>query len=67
MITLYKTSTCPKCYVLKQKMDEKHIKYEECLDMNKMETLGIQSVPVLDVDGKFLSFPEAIAWVNGVE
>lgn len=64
MRILYSTSTCPKCRVLKQKLAEKNIPFEECTDEDEMLRLGIQSVPVLYVDGKHYDFAAAIQYVN---
>ncbi len=64
MITIYSTPTCPRCKVLKTKLAQKGIEYEECMDENKMQELGILSVPVVAVDGKLLDFSEAIKYIN---
>jgi glutaredoxin len=63
MIILY-TTGCPKCKVLKQKMDSKNIKYSECSDVSEMESLGIKQVPVLKIDNDLLPFKEAVDWIN---
>ena len=65
-IKLYKTPTCPKCKVLCAKMDKKGLQYEICTDIDEMLKLGIQSVPVLVVDGIRYDFAQANTWVNGV-
>lgn len=62
-LTLYSTG-CPKCKVLKTKLEAKNIPYEENHDVNEMQSLGISSVPVLSVDGKLLPFVEANQWIN---
>ena len=64
MIILY-TLDCPKCKILEQKLDSKNIEYETVKDFNMMQELGITSVPMLSVDGKLLTFAEAIEYVNG--
>ena len=64
MVTIYTTATCPKCKILKKKMDAKGIEYEECRDEEKMRDLGIMSVPVLSVDGKLLDFSEAYKYID---
>ena len=64
MITIYTTATCPKCKILKKKLDEKGIEYEEFNDEDEMQRMGILSVPVMDVDGEQLDFPAAIKYVN---
>lgn len=63
MVTLYSTG-CPRCRVLKQKLDAKQIAYEVVDSIDKMESLGIESVPVLSVDGELLQFIPAVEWVN---
>lgn len=64
MITIYTTATCPKCKILKKKLDDKGIAYEEFTDEDEMQRMGIMSVPVLDVDGEQMDFPQAIKYVN---
>ena len=49
MITLYSTH-CPRCRVLETKLTQKNIEFNVVTDVNKMESLGIQSVPILEVD-----------------
>lgn len=63
MITLYSTG-CPKCKVLKKKLDEKGIEYMVNSSVEEMMTLGITQVPVLCIDGKLLQFKQAVDWVN---
>lgn len=48
------------------KMNQKGLQYDVCTDIDEMEKLGIQSVPVLDVDGVRYDFVKAIKWVDGV-
>ena len=64
MITIYTTQTCPKCKILKKKLEEKRIEYKEFNDEDEMQRMGILSVPVMDVDGEQLDFPAAIKYVN---
>jgi glutaredoxin-related protein len=63
MITLYSTH-CPRCRVLETKLTQKNIEFNVVTDINKMESLGIQSVPILEVNDKLLNFTDAVAWVN---
>ena len=60
---LYSTG-CPKCKVLKAKLEQKGLAYTECNDVNTMEKLGIESLPVLEVEGKLLTFMEAVKFVD---
>lgn len=62
-IVLYSTG-CPKCKVLKQKLDSKAIAYTENNAVSDMMALGITQVPILAVDGELLSFSLANEWVN---
>lgn len=63
MVVFY-TTGCPKCGVLKKKLDVKGIKYEENNSVMEMLSLGITQVPVLKVEDKLLEFSEANNWIN---
>jgi glutaredoxin len=63
MIVLY-TNDCQRCKILKNKLDTKQIQYEICDDIGMMADKFIQSVPVLEVDGKKLDYFKANTWVN---
>lgn len=64
MIILYSTG-CPKCNVLKTKLKQKNIPYEEITDIEEMQRLGITNVPVLKIsDTEMLSFVEANQYIN---
>lgn len=65
MVTLY-SNDCPRCKILKKKLDEKGINYESCTDVNKMLSLGITTVPMLRVEDKMMGFSEAVKWVSTV-
>ena len=62
-IILY-TTHCPKCNILKSKLDEKGIIYHEVEDIETMKELGISAVPVLSVNGILKEFKAAVDWVN---
>ena len=62
-VILY-TTGCPKCIVLKKKLDSKNIEYDICDSIEKMLDLKIMTAPVLSVDGKLLTFREAVDWVQ---
>ena len=65
-IILYSTG-CPKCEVLKKKLKAKNIEYVENNNVEDMESLGIDQVPVLSVNGNLMSFAEANNWINNTE
>lgn len=62
-IILYSTG-CPRCDVLKEKLDDKSISYRVNESIEDMSELGIVNVPVLSIDGQLLEFKEAVEWVN---
>lgn len=62
-VTLYSTG-CPKCQVLKKKLDSAGIEYDIDSNIEKMLDMGISVVPVLDVDGDMLPFKQAADWIN---
>lgn len=61
---MYTQEYCPKCKVLKQKMDTKNIEYSECSDRDILFSKGIDFTPVLMVDGQMMNYGAAIKWVN---
>lgn len=62
-VILYSTG-CPKCNVLKKKLNDKNINFTENNDIDIMTSLGIEQVPVLSIDGKLMDFSQANAWIN---
>lgn len=50
--------------MLKQKLVEKNIAYEEVNDVDKIIGRGILEVPVLSVGQQLLDFRDAFIWVN---
>ena len=64
MITLY-SNDCPKCKILKLKLDSKNIQYNLCSDIDMMVSKGFQSMPMLEIDGATMNYLDAINWVKG--
>ena len=64
MNIIFYSTGCPKCKILKQKLDSKSIQYTENNSVEEMLALGIVQVPVLSVDGALMQFPDAVAWIN---
>lgn len=62
-VTLYSTG-CPKCKVLKMKLDSKNINYDIISDVSIIISKGINTVPVLEVDGNIMNFKTAVDWIN---
>lgn len=62
-VILYSTG-CPKCNVLKKKLEEKDITYEEFTSVDDMLSMGIKEVPMLGVGEKLMSFKESVDWIK---
>ena len=58
------SSGCPKCKVLKQKLDDRKIEYEVSENFDELIEQNLQTVPVLKVNGEYYQFGEAIKEVN---
>lgn len=63
-MTIYTTETCPKCKILKKKLDAKNIDYIELNDVDELIKLGIIDVPMMEVDGTLLDFSAANSWIE---
>ena len=63
MIILYSTG-CPRCGVLKKKLEQKGLDYQEVNSVDEMLSLGISQVPMLSIDGTLYDFSAANKWVN---
>lgn len=62
---IYSLPTCGQCRVLKAKLKEKNIDFTVVEDIEAMEKLGIQGVPVLELeDGTRFTQTEALKWVQ---
>ena len=62
-IILY-TTGCPKCRILKKKLEEKNIEYEICNDIDAMLEKGFVTAPVLEVNSEVMDFKTAVDFVN---
>lgn len=55
MIVLYTTKTCPKCGIVKDKLNQKKIKYTVVEDEGVLVTKGYDLLPVLEVDDRVIT------------
>lgn len=55
---------CPRCRILKTKLDQKGIKYETNNDIDAMMAKGFKEAPKLEVDGTVMDFKQAVDWVK---
>lgn len=67
MIEVYSTQTCPRCKLLKERLNSKNIAFKENEDEKEMLKLGFTSVPMVRTeDDKLLDFGQAISWINSL-
>ena len=65
MNVLYTTKTCPKCSIVKTKLNNKNIDYTLIDDEAILEEKGYNLLPVLEVDGNVLkSMIDINDWIN---
>lgn len=68
MITVYTKENCPKCKILKQKLKQKGVEYKEESNVDLLLAMGIDFLPVLQVDdGPLLNYKQAVEFVNSLE
>ena len=64
-MVLYSTG-CPLCKTLEQKMNQAGVSYIKVTDEEEMIKLGLQTVPSLYEDGRFLNFSEAMHLIDSI-
>ena len=62
-IAIYSTG-CPKCTILKKKLMQNDINFEEINDIDIMLNKGITQAPMLEIDGNIMDFKNAVEWIN---
>ena len=68
MIIMYGGTHCPRCAQIEGALKAKKIEYTKITDEDEIIKKGFSSIPVLDVDGKIMFFPEAYnKYVRGRE
>ena len=55
---------CPRCKVLKTKLDQKGIIYKNVTDIELMKAKGFEEAPKLEVNGVIMNFKEAVEWIG---
>ena len=55
---------CPRCKVLKAKLDQSGIQYETVNDVDTMKAKGFNEAPKLEVDGVIMDFTSAVNWIK---
>lgn len=54
------SNDCPKCKVLKAKLDEKNLTYKVSTDFTFLLQHGFTSLPVLEINEQLYNFTEAV-------
>lgn len=62
-VILYSTG-CPKCNILKKKLEDAQIDYNVIEDVDVMLSKGLKEVPWLEVDGNLMNFVDSSKWIN---
>lgn len=65
MVTVYSTG-CINCRRLIEKLDNAHIPYEINRDLCEIQKLGFTTVPVLKIGNEYLSYKEAVKYINKI-
>ena len=55
---------CPRCKILKQKLDEKQIEYTVSDDFDEIIENGLQTAPVLKVNNEYYQFGDAVKLIG---
>ena len=63
MITLY-SNHCPCCEVLLNELRSAGIPFTIFTDTDQMLSMGFTHLPMLDVDGQLLNYPDALKWIK---
>lgn len=66
-VILFRTENiCPKCIVLKEKLKDNNIQFEESTDIKEVLDAGFRSAPVLKVGDTYMSFKDANEWIKKI-
>ena len=67
MINLYSTN-CPQCKVLEAKLNKGGFEFTKITDRDKLmevsEKTGLKTAPILEDEGKFYSFTDAVKYLK---
>lgn len=65
-ITLYSSSECGRCPIIRMMLDTHNVLYEEIMDnFELMESKGIENVPALEIDGEIIDeYIHVLRWLH---
>ena len=61
---IFYTIDCPKCQILKRKMDNKNIQYEIINNKKIIIKKGISQLPMLEIKGHLLNYKGGVDYIN---
>ena len=65
--TILYSNGCPRCNILKTKLDNEGISYVVCTNVDEMVAMGFETAPMLSVNGNLLDFGQAVRWINNMK
>lgn len=66
MVTIYSTG-CINCRRLIEKLDSAQIAYEINCDLSEILKIGFTTVPILKINDEFLTYKEAVKYINKIK
>jgi glutaredoxin len=64
-IILYTSDTCHRCKIVKDFFNIHSVEYEEVKDRERILSMDVQGVPVLEVDGKIIDdWVSVLGWIQ---
>ena len=66
-IKVYSLPNCPRCVVLRVKLNNKGYKYEEIMDEEILLQKGFTFLPMVEIDEKIYTFSETIKLLETLE
>ena len=66
-LTLYGSVGCPRCAVLRKKMEMMGIEFEETHEIDKLVELGFQQLPILSNGEDYMPFKQALDYIRSLE
>jgi len=64
-IVLY-TTNCPQCKMLEGALKNQKLDFHTVYGEEEIIKRGYHSAPILEIDGRTMSFAEAVRWVNSI-
>lgn len=61
------TTNCPRCTVLKAKLQKQNLDFEVVDNIDEMIKIGIKTAPMLKVNNELLDFSAAVKYLKTLE